>query len=178
MVQLIQDFDKEVKIVKASESAVTVYFGVEIRIDLHQKVKALMTYLENKQFPWLVEVIPAFSSVTILYNPFQTPGTCSPSDYVCQKLKDCIMALKKEDNQKVRTVTIPVCYGGSFGPDLSIVAKHNQLSPEEVIDIHSSGEYLVYMVGFAPGFPYLGGMSNRIATPRKEQLEWKYQKDQ
>lgn len=70
--------------------------------------------------------------------------------------------------QKVRyVIEIPVCYGEEFGPDLEFVANHNGLTPEEVIRIHSSAEYLVYMVGFAPGFPYLGGMPEAIAAPRR-----------
>jgi inhibitor of KinA len=70
--------------------------------------------------------------------------------------------------QHPRVVEIPVCYGGEFGPDLGYVAEHNQLSVEEVIEIHTSGQYLVYMIGFAPGFPYLGGMSERIMAPRRQ----------
>ncbi len=66
-----------------------------------------------------------------------------------------------------RTVSIPVCYGGEFGPDLEYVARHNDLTTDEVIHIHSSGEYLVYMIGFAPGFPFFGGLSPKIATPRR-----------
>lgn len=63
-------------------------------------------------------------------------------------------------------VEIPVLYGGEYGPDIENIATHNNLSIEEVIKIHTSGEYLVYMLGFTPGFPYLGGMDKRIATPR------------
>jgi inhibitor of KinA len=66
-------------------------------------------------------------------------------------------------------VSIPVCYGGAFGPDLDFVAGHNKLSVQEVIDIHTSRPYQVYMLGFTPGFPYLGGMSERIAAPRLAQ---------
>jgi len=70
--------------------------------------------------------------------------------------------------QQPEIVEIPVCYGGEYGPDLGFVAEHNGLSQEEVIKIHSEGRYLTYMVGFAPGFPYLGGLSEKIAAPRKE----------
>src|SRR5699024_4926794 len=67
-----------------------------------------------------------------------------------------------------RMVEIPVLYGGDYGPDLDLVAHRNQLSTEEVIRIHSERDYLVYMIGFAPGFPYVGGMDERIEAPRKE----------
>ncbi len=67
-----------------------------------------------------------------------------------------------------RTVEIPVCYGGEFGEDLAFVAEHADLTPDEVIEIHSGAEYLVYMLGFAPGFPYLGGMPERITAPRRD----------
>jgi inhibitor of KinA len=65
-------------------------------------------------------------------------------------------------------VEIPVCYGGDFGPDLEFVAQHNKLTTADVVAIHTSVPYLVYMLGFTPGFPYLGGMSDRIAAPRLE----------
>ena len=67
-----------------------------------------------------------------------------------------------------RVVRIPVLYGGEFGPDLDFVAKHNGLTKDEVIAIHTSGDYTVHMIGFAPGFPFIGGMSERIAAPRRE----------
>jgi inhibitor of KinA len=62
---------------------------------------------------------------------------------------------------------VPTCYGGDLGPDLPFVAQHNGLLPEDVIGIHTGQTYRVYMLGFAPGFPYLGGMSERIAAPRR-----------
>lgn len=65
-------------------------------------------------------------------------------------------------------VHIPVCYGGEYGLDLETVAKHNGISVDEVINIHADTDYLIYMMGFTPGFPYLGGMSEKIATPRLE----------
>ena len=69
-------------------------------------------------------------------------------------------------NELVTVVEVPTVYGGEFGPDLSFVASHNHLSEDEVIAIHSGTDYLVYMLGFIPGFTYLGGMDSRIATPR------------
>lgn len=72
------------------------------------------------------------------------------------------------DQIQRRTIDIPVCYGGELGPDLEEVARINRLTPEEVVRIHTGGTYLVYMIGFAPGFPFLGGLSERIASPRRE----------
>lgn len=82
-------------------------------------------------------------------------------------LEEAIAEIDMNKTSKAKVVEIPVCYGGEFGPDIEFVAEHNHLSVQEVIDIHSSGEYLVYMIGFAPGFPFLGGMSEKIATPRR-----------
>ena len=69
------------------------------------------------------------------------------------------------ETEKVR---IPVCYGGEFGPDLDYVAEYHHMTPDEVVKIHTSGDYLVYMIGFAPGFPYIGGLPEAIATPRRD----------
>jgi inhibitor of KinA len=68
---------------------------------------------------------------------------------------------------EAETIEIPVCYGGAFGPDLAVVAAQARLSLEEVIARHAAPNYLVHMIGFAPGFPYLGGLDARLATPRK-----------
>lgn len=89
----------------------------------------------------------------------------SPYEKVKAFMKKSLKEMTAEEETAKRTVEIPVCYGGSFGPDLEEVARINGLTPEEVIEIHTSGEYLVYMIGFAPGFPYLGGMSEKIAAP-------------
>ena len=74
--------------------------------------------------------------------------------------------IKKTEVPNPSTLEIPVVYGGEYGPDLEYVAEHNGISTEEVVEIHHSSSYLIYMLGFVPGFPYLGGMSEKIATPR------------
>ena len=70
------------------------------------------------------------------------------------------------DSEPAKVVEIPTIYGGEYGPDIEFVAEHNNISIDEVIEIHSSRNYLIYMLGFTPGFPYLGGMSEKIETPR------------
>jgi inhibitor of KinA len=94
-------------------------------------------------------------------------GTAKPYEAVCAWVEETGKTVAQTKPLPGRERVVPVCYGGEFGPDLEFVAKHNGLTEQEVIQIHSSGEYLVYMIGFAPGFPYLGGMSEKIAAPRR-----------
>jgi len=164
----VQLMNEDFQITAWSESAVAVQFGQKIDPDLHKKVKALTLYLEHHPFEGLLEVVPAFANVTVFFDPvIISIKNERPSTYVSALLKEILLNLQAMKTETERTVVIPVCYGGEFGPDLEFVAQYNHLSVEEVIHIHSESEYLVYMIGFAPGFPYLGGLSERIATPRK-----------
>lgn len=146
------------------DSAIVIQFADEISISINQKIRAIGEFLDEYTFEGFLEYVPAFSSITIYYQP----GLVS-----FQELETMVQEMMEElpdasiDSQS-EAIEIPVVYGGEWGPDLEFVASHNKLSIEEVINIHSSVDYLVYMIGFAPGFPYLGGMDNRIATPRKE----------
>ncbi|OKL36157.1 kinase inhibitor [Domibacillus mangrovi] len=155
------------------DSAVIVQFGTEISSIVHNKVKALTIMLAQHSFTGFIECVPAFASVTVFYNPFIVQRTYgsgeskSPFQIVCFMMEKLVKQVVEEKEEKPHIVEIPVCYGGEYGPDLQFVADENQLSKEEVIEIHSGGEYLVYMIGFAPGFPYLGGLSRKIATPRR-----------
>jgi inhibitor of KinA len=163
------------------DSALLVQFGTEMNVQTHLKVKALTDYLEANPFDGLIEYVPAFTSVTVFYDPVRIrclyeqrhpsflteKKRVSPYRIVCSLMEDMTAGLGQITQAKQRTVDIPVCYGGEFGPDLEELARHHGLSQKEVIAIHSEAEYLVYMIGFAPGFPYLGGMSEKIATPRR-----------
>ena len=107
-----------------------------------------------------------------LYHTDYEPGLQLYSRHAFQAaetiLRNILPQVNFSGGAHLRTVRIPVCYGGELGPDLGEVAAFHRLSPQQVIDIHTGGEYLVYMIGFAPGFPYVGGMSNKIATPRRK----------
>lgn len=155
------------------DSAVIIQFGSEISLVVHSKVKTLTSILSEHPFTGFIECVPAFTSVTVFYNPFlvqrgyDMQGYKSPYKIVCLRLKELMQKFIKTESDKARIMEIPVCYGGEYGPDLEVVGDYNQLSSEEVIEIHSGGEYLVYMIGFAPGFPYLGGLSEKISTPRR-----------
>jgi inhibitor of KinA len=120
----------------------------------------------------MVEYIPAFTTVTVFYDPLYIADQISeknqlPYEWVQGEI-DRLLSDLKEHDQSSRTVDIPVCYGGVFGPDLPYVAEQNNMTEEEVIATHMKGDYIVYMIGFAPGFPYIGGMDKKIAAPRRD----------
>ncbi|WP_272048894.1 5-oxoprolinase subunit PxpB [Paenibacillus thiaminolyticus] len=145
------------------DAAVVVEFDKVIGPASHEQVRLLSLYLDHHPIPGMIEYVPAFTTVTVFYDPVAMRYAEAQAKLERAVAQTAEMRLDK----KVRTVEIPVCYGGAFGPDLEDVAAHNRLTADEVVRIHSSAEYLVYMIGFAPGFPYLGGMPERIATPRR-----------
>nr|WP_240338427.1 5-oxoprolinase subunit PxpB [Peribacillus alkalitolerans] len=157
------------KLYQLGDAAVIVQLGNSINLETHQRVKALVGYLEQHPFTGMIEYVPAFTTVTIFYDPvyFYGKNQFSPYQQVCTIVEGILSKLEAGSDEGGRLIEIPVCYGGSFGSDLDFVAESNGLTTEEVIRYHTSGDYLVYMIGFAPGFPYIGGMSERIATPRR-----------
>ncbi|MBH0231239.1 5-oxoprolinase subunit PxpB [Halobacillus yeomjeoni] len=154
------------------DQAIVIELGDKIERTTHQRVKEVSEYLKNHPPYWMIEYIPAFTTVTVFYDPIKVmqDSTSSklPYSLVCEKLDQQITNLEITTDSKPRLIEIPVCYGGEFGPDLSYVAEKNEMSEDDVIEIHKNGDYLVYMIGFAPGFPYIGGMDERIATSRRD----------
>lgn len=150
-------------IYQISETSVLIEFGNEINPETNKKIRILCEYLENNPFNGLVEYIPYFTSVSIIYDPLKI----NPFEKVREKLESILSSLDFSSEYEEHIVEIPVCYGNEYGPDIEYVAKVNNISVNEVIEVHSKGKYLVYMIGFAPGFPYLGGMSEKIAAPRR-----------
>lgn len=144
------------------DQAVILEFGNIINPTIHKQIQVVSNYIEANPPDWMIEFTPAFTTITVFYNP-----EVLFYKEVCQELSHLLKNIKWNEPNEYRMIEIPVCYGGDFGPDLIEVAKTNGLTTDEVIDIHAKGEYIVYMIGFAPGFPYLGGMSEKIATPRK-----------
>lgn len=154
------------------DAAAVVKFGSEISPLLQQKVRAFARVIEEEPFTGCLEYTPAFTGVTVFYDPFlvyQAYGEENTSlfDIVTKLLKDRLKRIEDQESPIVRKVTIPVCYGGDYGPDLTFVAQYNNLSERKVIHLHSSGTYPVYMIGFAPGFPYLGGLPKQLNAPRR-----------
>ncbi|MBY0222469.1 5-oxoprolinase subunit PxpB [Sporosarcina aquimarina] len=156
------------------DSALIVQLGEGIDPSIHKLVGELTRLLEIHPFNGYIESVPAYTSLTVYYNPYIVHQSItdglpkSPFRYVSVYMENLVQKIGKQPGSEEKLVTIPVVYGGEYGPDLEYVASHHGLSPDEVIEIHSKNEYLAYMIGFAPGFPFLGGMDERIATPRKE----------
>ncbi len=144
------------------DSAVLVSFGDVIDDVVYQDVTRLAHQCEQHPFPGYVELVPAYSSLTIVYNP-----ATIDFDSVRAYILDLWQRSEDVSHNVGEPVVIPVCYGGEFGPDLEYVARYHGLTPSEVVELHTSGVYVVYMIGFTPGFPYLGGLSERLATPRR-----------
>lgn len=167
---MINDFE----IKPLGETALIVKFGNEISPEIHYKIKSLSEYLDKYPFVGMTEYVISYTSLAIYYNPFTVKKSFpqyreqSALQIAASYIKDCVQKMRQVDESGAKVVEIPVCYGGKYGPDIEFVAKHNNLSVQEVIDIHTAPQYLVYMIGFCPGFPYLGGMDKRIATPRRE----------
>lgn len=157
----------EAEISQISETSALVEFGKVISEEINKKVRTFCAYLDEYPFKGMIEYVPAFTSVSIIYNPLDVNSE-SPYEVVKDILDKIISKLNFSSMDEENIVQIPVCYGGEFGQDIEHVAKINNITVDEVIKIHSQGKYLVYMIGFAPGFPYLGGMSEKISAPRRE----------
>jgi KipI family sensor histidine kinase inhibitor len=148
----------------AGDCGILVVFGEGIDESLNKKVRAFDRTLQHENLPGIQETVPAYCSLLIVYDP----ATIS-YQALRNGLEGLEASISVEGMAPSRLVEIPVVYGGDFGPDIRTVAEHHGLGEDDVIRLHSSARYLVYMTGFTPGFPYLGGMPLEIATPRLEQ---------
>ena len=159
-----------VRLFPLGDAAVVLEFGTRISPDTHRAIQAFSAYLSRHPFVGLRELVPAFTTLTVYYDPWllSENGRQQPYEKVASVLQKMLPAAQATAAAlEAPTVEIPVCYGGEFGPDFDFVARHTQMEPAEVIARHCAPEYLVHMIGFAPGFPYLGGLDARLHTPRK-----------
>lgn len=151
-------------LVPLGDSALLIVLGELIDEAMAARVRALAAEFERHPPVGVVDVVPAFASVAVFYDVTRVAGL--------DRLRADVEALVTRAEASVvsvegRRIEIPVSYGGAYGPDLDAVAAHTGLRPAEVIALHSSPEYLVHAIGFAPGFPYLGGMPEKLVMPRR-----------
>lgn len=153
----------ETRYLISGDGAITVEFGNTISVEVNSKVRVLADAIAFEGFEGLIEVVPTYRSLTIHYDPLVISY-----DKAVEIIKNIEQKSGGFFKQRSYIVEIPVCYDDEFAPDLSFVATYNNMSVEDVIKKHISNDYLIYMIGFTPGFPYLGGMDTSIATPRLE----------
>ncbi len=136
-------------------------FGDEIKQEINERVRRMALALEKEAIQGIVETIPTYRSLLILYDPF-----ILSLGELRERVQKIGEGLQEIPLPKPTLTRIPVVYGGVYGPDLEGVAKHCHLSPEEVIRLHCSKPYLIYMIGFMPGYPYMGELPEALITPR------------
>ena len=154
---------ENVRFLPCGDQAVTVEWGSTIDEHINRQVHAFARKVEALSHPAITEVVPTYRSATVHYRP---------EVFSYEELKQLLLSLTQgsaEEAEELPVVEIPVCYGGEYGPDLLEVAQHCSLTPEEVIARHTAPTYRIYMLGFTPGFPYLGGMDPSIAAPRRKE---------
>ena len=144
------------------DCAISIDFGQVIDPKINRQIRQIIEQIKGLQLDGIVELVPTYCALLVQYDAM----VYSYSD-ICRILEPTLQeSVTDSANELVTIVEIPTVYGGEFGPDLGFVASHNHLSEAEVVSIHSGTDYLVYMLGFIPGFTYLGGMDPRIVTPR------------
>ncbi|MGI8313820.1 5-oxoprolinase subunit PxpB [Halobacillus mangrovi] len=147
------------------DTGMQIVFGSEISEKTNQSIRMVANELKQHPIEGVVEWVPAYTTLTLYYQP-----SVLTYDELQAKITDFYEVLQEQKGPVSDSLVylLPTYYGGEIGEDLSVVAEQNGLSEEDVVHIHSSQDYLIYMMGFVPGFPYLGGMSEKIATPRRE----------
>ena len=152
----------DVRFLIAGDSSLCAEFGNEISKEINAQIRAFNILLKESGIAGIVETIPTYRSLLIQYDP----GILSYKSLE-GKLKKLLARLDSVEIPPSEVLEVPVLYGGEeMGPDLKFVAENAKMSEEEVIKLHSEPEYLIYMLGFTPGFTYLGGLNDAIETPR------------
>lgn len=160
------------KISPLGDSALVIEFGREISVDLNERSIALANYLDAHAFDGYIEAVPAYSSTAIFYDASrvrkQFPDSISAFDTVKSIVEKSISRLNQTVKIEGRAIDIPVSFDEGDAPDLAFVADQAGMNYSEVIDLFVSTQYRVFMVGFLPGFAYMGKVDPRLTVPRKE----------
>ena len=150
------------KILPASDRTILIQFGNKISEDIHRDVLHYSQILAESFDSLINNISPGYCSILI-----RLQGMVSMNQSISLITK-IFNNDTRIDRSSLQTVNIPVCYDGEFSPDMKRVMEHTGYSRDEIIDRHVSGSYLVYFIGFTPGFPYMGGMDTSLETPRQK----------
>jgi KipI family sensor histidine kinase inhibitor len=146
------------------DSAIVMVLGETVDEVMVARVRALAAAVAHHRPRGVVDILPAFASVTVFYDPMAAGGFAklrADLEVIAARAEEVVVSVVP------RRIEIPVCYGDEFGPDLPEVAAQHGMTAAEVIALHAAPDYLVQAIGFVPGFPYLGGMVERLTTPRR-----------
>jgi len=161
------------RIFPLGDAAITIDFGNVIDDTINQHVLALFYRLSNDPLLGMSEAVPAYSSITVYYDIYTTskkiPAGKTVYEFIHEQLNQRLQQPMPERDTVSKLVSIPVCYEKEFAPDIEYLARKKNISVDEVIHIHTSKQYRVYMLGFLPGFSYMGEVDEKIAMPRKLQ---------
>jgi len=136
-------------------------FGDEISPEVNEKVRRMALAIQGEKIEGITETVPTYRSLLIIYDPL-----IRPIGELRERLEGLEEGLRRFSFPETKLTRIPAVYGGSWGPDLESVAESLQILPEEVVRLHCSRPYLIYMIGFMPGFPYMGELPDALVTPR------------
>lgn len=156
-----------VSIYPISENALTVCLGDKMDVAINDRVFRLFQYLHRHPNPFWKDLIPAYCTLTVVYD-VHVIRKYHPSafEWVTHEMERALKACKEREILPARKLRIPVCYDSEFGFDIKSLAKTHKLSVDQVIELHTQQTYRVYMLGFLPGFAYMGIVDDKIATPR------------
>lgn len=160
------------KIVPLGDNALVVEFGREISVELNQKAIGFANHLDKSPFAGYIESVPAYASAAVFYDTGLVrdgfSGEECAFDKVAKRVRSILAELDATDNSENRLVEIPVSFANEDAVDLAAISNEAKLTPNQVIEIFTSIEYRVFMLGFLPGFTYMGEVDQRIAVPRKK----------
>jgi inhibitor of KinA len=151
----------EIRFLLMGDRGLLLEFGDEISAEVNERVRKMALALQAETMEGIIEVVPTYRSLLVIYNPL-----IIPLEDLKRRLKQFEEGLKEIFFPDPESTKIPVLYGGNFGPDLEKVAEYLHIPPEEVIRLHCSKPYFIYMIGFMPGFPYMGELPDALITPR------------
>ncbi|SHJ20455.1 sensor histidine kinase inhibitor, KipI family [Dethiosulfatibacter aminovorans DSM 17477] len=152
------------KVMAISDNSIMIEYPAEISEEINRCIRSVTREIGDRISDLIVDIIPAYHTITVNYD-------CLDVDYnsLLEKIEEIVSMSMDDGDEEREIVEIPVCYEEPYGLDIDEVCSIHNMTREELVKRHTAPEYLVYMVGFTPGFPYLGGMDESIATPRKKE---------